>query len=39
MTLPDRPLLGIAYANIAMLVYALHDSSIKTLSGSFPVRW
>lgn len=37
MTLPDRPLLGIAYANIAMLVYALHDSSIKSLSGDFPV--
>ena len=37
MTLPDRPLLGIAYANMAMLVYALHDSSIKSLTGSFPV--
>jgi S-adenosylmethionine uptake transporter len=37
MSLPDRPLLGIAYANMAMLVYALHDSSIKSLSGSFPV--
>jgi S-adenosylmethionine uptake transporter len=37
MTLPDRPLLGILYANIAMLVYALHDSSIKALTGSFPV--
>lgn len=37
MTLPDRPLLGILYANVAMLVYALHDSSIKALTGSFPV--
>lgn len=37
MSLPDRPLLGIAYANAAMLVYALHDSSIKSLTGHFPV--
>lgn len=37
MSFPDRPLLGIAYANAAMLVYALHDSSIKSLTGAFPV--
>lgn len=37
MTIPDRPLLGIVYANMAMLIYALHDSSIKALTGSFPV--
>ncbi|MBN34734.1 MAG: hypothetical protein CMM46_08140 [Rhodospirillaceae bacterium] len=33
----DRPVLGIAYANAAMLVYAIHDSSIKALSGGYPV--
>jgi drug/metabolite transporter (DMT)-like permease len=33
----DRPVIGIVYANAAMLAYAIHDSSIKALSSSFPV--
>ena len=33
----DRPVVGIAYANASMLAYAIHDSSIKALSSSFPV--
>ena len=33
----DRPVLGIVYANAAMIAYAIHDSSVKALSSGFPV--
>ncbi len=33
----DRPVLGVAYANAAMLAYVVHDSSIKALATELPV--